>query len=753
MRYRILFLLLIVIIPSFPNVTFSQWELRYPRIPTTGMTEMVFLDPQTGFAVNSSGNILKTTDGGQFWYITKHFQREYISEIKFTDQQHGFAISPHTYLGDNRDFFYTTDGGENWSATYLGTSDAITFIPVSTTAILKSNDMGSIAQLNNFWGQWSQRYLIPYFDVGYLPSPYGDIKDFERLPSGRILALGSSWRAFENFIITDSVAFVLFSDDSGSSWDTLWCDLAKILTTFSFADNNIGWIGGKDNEIYKTNDGGISWTLSYSDPNPEPEEAISKIAAIDAQTVYAISTKGEFISSTDGGINWNTHSIIPPTYYGSFFNLCFINSQKGFVFGPDLWITTDAGNSWNKVDDTIKPTITKLRFLTTQLGFGIGGDNYYGGESFYRTTDGGYTWENINHQNSGGSNNGFFMQDSLRGWLTKHNKLLRTTDGGFNWTEVYVDTLLDFMRGVEFFDDSIGVLFEVRERFNNYCLNYVTTDGGITWQKYQVGNLPYLSSYTKIKRTDPEHIWFANQQGLWLSRDTAKTWDLVNSEVSVIGGGFDFVDSLNGWIAHLDGTQDKVKYTIDGGQTWSTLPKPYMNQTADLIIEGRDYFGRIRVTLAGLYGSIFHYEEGWSNAYIQGSFTNNWLYTIAAIREGNTIHKWISGMGGIILYRSDYITSIGLESDLIVKDFELYQNYPNPFNPSTKISWQSPVGSHQTIKVFDVLGREVATLVDEYRTAGNYEVDFNAADLPSGVYMYRIQAGDYAETKKMILLR
>ncbi|MBS4036206.1 MAG: T9SS type A sorting domain-containing protein [Ignavibacterium sp.] len=178
-----------------------------------------------------------------------------------------------------------------------------------------------------------------------------------------------------------------------------------------------------------------------------------------------------------------------------------------------------------------------------------------------------------------------------------------------------------------------------------------------------------------------------------------------------------------------------------------------MNQTADLIIDGRDYFGRIRVTLAGLYGSILHYEEGWSNAYIQSSFTNNWLYSITALREGNTIHKWISGMGGIVLYRSDYITSIDFEDDFAVKDFILYQNYPNPFNPSTKISWQSPVGGWQTLKVFDVLGRDMATLVDEYKDAGYHEVEFNANSLASGVYYYRIQSGEYVETKKMVLIR
>jgi Secretion system C-terminal sorting domain len=81
----------------------------------------------------------------------------------------------------------------------------------------------------------------------------------------------------------------------------------------------------------------------------------------------------------------------------------------------------------------------------------------------------------------------------------------------------------------------------------------------------------------------------------------------------------------------------------------------------------------------------------------------------------------------------------------------LSQNYPNPFNPSTKISWQSPVGSWQTLKVYDMLGREVATLVDEYRPAGNYEVEFSATTLSSGIYFYKIQAGEFVSVRKMVL--
>jgi hypothetical protein len=105
---------------------------------------------------------------------------------------------------------------------------------------------------------------------------------------------------------------------------------------------------------------------------------------------------------------------------------------------------------------------------------------------------------------------------------------------------------------------------------------------------------------------------------------------------------------------------------------------------------------------------------------------------------------------------------VGIEEEYFhLRKFSLEQNYPNPFNPSTIISWQSPVGSHQTIKIFDVLGNEIATLVDEYKPAGRYEFEFNAEKLSSGIYFYQLRTVDpesssgqaFIETKKMILLK
>jgi hypothetical protein len=117
-----------------------------------------------------------------------------------------------------------------------------------------------------------------------------------------------------------------------------------------------------------------------------------------------------------------------------------------------------------------------------------------------------------------------------------------------------------------------------------------------------------------------------------------------------------------------------------------------------------------------------------------------------------------SGKYSYRLKQIDFDGSFGYSDEVEIEvstplEFSLVQNYPNPFNPSTKISWQSPVSSRQTLKVYDVLGNEVATLVDEEKPAGSYEIEWDAGKYPSGVYFYQLKTENYFETKKMILLK
>ena len=100
-----------------------------------------------------------------------------------------------------------------------------------------------------------------------------------------------------------------------------------------------------------------------------------------------------------------------------------------------------------------------------------------------------------------------------------------------------------------------------------------------------------------------------------------------------------------------------------------------------------------------------------------------------------------------------FSNEIEVEVDFTPKEFVLYQNYPNPFNPTTVISYQLPVNGNVTLKVYDVLGNEIATLVNEEKPAGAYEVEFDGSMLSSGIYFYQLKAGSYSSINKMVLLK
>jgi hypothetical protein len=126
---------------------------------------------------------------------------------------------------------------------------------------------------------------------------------------------------------------------------------------------------------------------------------------------------------------------------------------------------------------------------------------------------------------------------------------------------------------------------------------------------------------------------------------------------------------------------------------------------------------------------------------------NNYSYTDRNLQPGNYYYRLKQ-----IDFNGDYHYSEIVSASIILPEqFELLQNFPNPCNPSTTISWQTPVGSHQTLKIYDVLGNEIATLVDEYRNAGSYEINFDASSLSSGIYFFQLISENFIETRKMIL--
>lgn len=206
--------------------------------------------------------------------------------------------------------------------------------------------------------------------------------------------------------------------------------------------------------------------------------------------------------------------------------------------------------------------------------------------------------------------------------------------------------------------------------------------------------------------------------------------------------------------------------TNDNGTISPTAALSSMPYTPNESIEVLKHFYRNYYTgLWGEYGfkDAFNPTQNWfANSYLaidQGPI----IAMIENYRSGLLWNKFMANpeiqpMLDAIGFTPDSTTSVRDETN-VINEFELYQNYPNPFNPTTKISWQSAVSGWQTLKVYDVLGREVATLVDEYREAGKYEIEFNSIEtrrgvsLPSSIYFYQLRSANFTETKKMILMK
>ncbi len=190
--------------------------------------------------------------------------------------------------------------------------------------------------------------------------------------------------------------------------------------------------------------------------------------------------------------------------------------------------------------------------------------------------------------------------------------------------------------------------------------------------------------------------------------------------------------------------QSQITYDGDSLQYIENVPDFVFNMIYDnyQYVDSVLYADSVAEAYAGNHNSTTYYNKFWE---IAGDFTIG-LFQKASYRIACVIYtEWINAGGsptGISDGRVDAVT-----------DFKVYQNYPNPFNPATTISWFSPLDGQQVVKIYDAAGSEIATLMDEYKPAGTYRVEFGGKSLSSGIYFYRIQTGSYSDVKKMILLK
>jgi photosystem II stability/assembly factor-like uncharacterized protein len=377
---------------------------------------------------------------------------------------------------------------------------------------------------------------------------------------------------------------------------------------------------------------------------------------------------------------------------------------------------------------------------------------------FLRTTNGGTTWKS---DTIAGVINTFIMDitalDSNTAWVTTNsmggtegpNATYKTTNGGKSWTRQ-----IDEWPGsyIYFFDNQNGMQWGSG--------NLITQNGGETWQYVNAPDWFYTDFYSANNAYAHvgDTIWVGAFQGrVCRSINRGQSWTLTQTSLNTLIYSLAFQDANNGMaISSSNSTLNQIARTTDGGLTWTTLTSVLQTPKAANIayVPGTNCIYVITSYLSSGPGSAYTPNggitwEGIDEGYYNGvSFVANgigWAGGITTSTNRNVyLYKWTGGPLGI----NEGITN------QIPKKFELSQNYPNPFNPATKISYSLAKSGLVRLKIYNILGQEIQTLVNQFQRAGEYQITFDAKHLATGIYFYKLQVGsDYVQTKKMILMR
>ena len=468
-----------------------------------------------------------------------------------------------------------------------------------------------------------------------------------------------------------------------------------------------------------------------------------------ADYVIAVGDGGTILMTTDGGTNWN--SITSGTTQ-NLNGISIINNSTAVVVGDAGTVlrTTDGGSSWQPASSNVSDNLISVSFNGVN---GIAGGT---SQTLIYSTDAGATWTTSQTGFFGGGFYGVQMLDAVNAFAGGENSIFqplsgKSTDSGQNWqfTAFYLNSNEGQLNDVYFFDLNNGV--GASGVFTGEGAISTTTDGGANWT-----TLPFFSGvlYSVTFPANQTDIGYSvGMNGLIIkTTDGGGSWTVQPGGTSNSLRSVTFADELTGYAVGEVGT---ILKTVTGG----VIPVEFTSFNAK--IEDREVqLSWQTSTETNNSGFFIQRKTGssWENlGFVQGYGTSTESHTYDYTDNLNELNYT-----GKIYYRLkqvDYDGAVNYSSIAEINyepkpnDFELDQNYPNPFNPATSIKFSVPEGTHVKMTVYDLLGNEVQTLVDEYKPAGTYSVKFNGSELTSGIYIYRMQAGDFVSTKRMVLIK
>jgi photosystem II stability/assembly factor-like uncharacterized protein len=385
----------------------------------------------------------------------------------------------------------------------------------------------------------------------------------------------------------------------------------------------------------------------------------------------------------------------------------FADTLNGWACGESGVIlhTSNGGENWIQQFSNNDYLLEGISFINSRVGWCIGNDYSHLKSLIFYTSNSGSNWSVNPYPDSTLILNTIYFLDSLNGYMGGYSgTILKTSNAGNTWKLMAVDSSQYFtyhIMGIRFFNHKIGVAFGGVLDFGGVL--WKTTNYGLNWNAFLVSSEPvfdvvYLDSANAYASSGE----FDLGAGFIKTRDNWLNFDYTSLGFFGEGRAVAMRTPEEIWIPLS--FAEKWAVSTDAGENWLLIDNPDSNSVYDAL-----FIDSTHGWAVGGYGKVFKF--------------NKEIIGIGALQKGSVVF------------------------------YKLYQNYPNPFNPVTKIYFELPENTYVKLSVYDILGREVTSLVDGEMMRGKHESDWNASGYPSGVYFYKISTGTYAQTKKMVLLK
>ncbi len=426
-----------------------------------------------------------------------------------------------------------------------------------------------------------------------------------------------------------------------------------------------------------------------------------------------------------------------------------------FIFISSLFLSfNNIYSQWFQLNSNSTQQLFDITFFDLNTGVAVGSSG-----TILRTTNAGTNWSLISTGLTKSIHKLCNVNSSIAYAVGDSGLIMKTINSGANWS-IQISGTFRNLRGVSFINSTTGMTVG-----SNSVILY-TTDGG-TWLARTATQFAILTGISLINATTA--FLSANDMPgavVYSTTNAGINWTQCylwtsTAYVSTTLNSIYFIDNNTGFVTSTSIMYNQnygfVLRTINGGLNWTTVAS--IGPAGLSGINCIYFFDANNGNAAGNNAVIFHTTNGGLNWSQQSCPVTNYLYGTFFL---NALTGYVTGSGGVILKTTNgglsYIKSI---DENVPKEFELFQNYPNPFNPTTKIKFNIPLsrgvpegrGVLTRLTIYDVLGREVATLVNKQLKPGSYEVEWNASNFSSGVYFYTLKTDNFNQTKKLVLIK